>query len=94
MGGYGLWNMNNVIKPDDENTIERLLGDAKVQVFGSSREQGNLLLRKREECSVRGYHQIEKDSPMKHTPSEAYRFCYDCESIFDKEDMSYQVKSV
>ncbi len=86
--------MNDGIKPEGENTIERILEDAKVQVFGSSREQGSLLLRKREECSTRGYHQIEKDSPMKYTPSEAYRFCYDCESIFDKEDMSYQVKSV
>jgi hypothetical protein len=86
MGRYGLWNMSEGIKPEAENTIERILENVKGQ--------GNLLILKREECSTRGYHQIEKDSPMKHTPSEAYRFCYTCKSIFDKEDMSYQVKSV
>jgi hypothetical protein len=48
----------------------------------------------REKCRTRGYHRIEADKPPAGEDTEIYknwRFCYDCESVFERGMTPYRI---
>ena len=78
---------------DMEPCLKDILKEAKIEVFGTVRQRADLIERRRNACHERGYHRVSEDiAPDTDEMFKDNRFCYDCETIFDKDYMGYRVE--
>jgi hypothetical protein len=87
-------NLDDYTWDDDmEPSLKEILERDRMESFGVVRQIANFMERRRDVCHERGYHRVSEDkAPDTDEMFKDNRFCYDCETIFDKDYIDYRVE--